>query len=146
MTQAPKKVDCASFVKWIYGQIGIWLPRRSIQQYIFGSVVADSGIKVGDLVFKRGRTPYYLDDPKCDVGHVGIVTLVEADGSGLVVHATQKHNVYEVSLKCFTESRNYRGSRRIVPRLDTLMTLFPPPELEIETSDDLKWLLLTNYQ
>jgi peptidoglycan endopeptidase LytE len=36
---APKVFDCYSFTKYLYGQRGIWLPRRSIQQRERGSPV-----------------------------------------------------------------------------------------------------------
>lgn len=35
-SEAPAVVDYSSFVKWLYGMRGIWLPRRSIQQYAPG--------------------------------------------------------------------------------------------------------------
>ncbi len=36
---APSLVDCASFTKWLYGQLGIWLPRRAIQQCKLGDKI-----------------------------------------------------------------------------------------------------------
>ncbi|MBT6294905.1 MAG: hypothetical protein HOJ25_04440, partial [Candidatus Magasanikbacteria bacterium] len=32
MSQAPNIVDCSSFVKYLFGKKGMWLPRISIQQ------------------------------------------------------------------------------------------------------------------
>ncbi len=31
-SEAPVIVNCSSFIKWLYAQRGIWLPRLSIQQ------------------------------------------------------------------------------------------------------------------
>src|SRR3989338_8780587 len=38
-SEAPAVVDCSSFIKWLYAQRGIWLPRRSIQQRELGEAV-----------------------------------------------------------------------------------------------------------
>ncbi|KKQ94039.1 MAG: hypothetical protein UT20_C0041G0007, partial [Candidatus Levybacteria bacterium GW2011_GWA1_39_11] len=81
-SEAPLVVDCSSFIKWLYAQRGIWLPRRSIQQRELGEVVNLDELVAGDVVFISGRIDYYHDDPANGVGHVGIAT-----GYGTVVHA-----------------------------------------------------------
>ena len=72
--EAPVIVDCSSFVKWLYAQRGIWLPRRSIQQRELGEVVNLEELVVGDVIFISGSIDYYHDDPANGVGHVGIAT------------------------------------------------------------------------
>src|SRR5580700_10773506 len=37
---APEVVNCSTFVKWVYGQCGVWLPRRAIQQRECGEAVS----------------------------------------------------------------------------------------------------------
>lgn len=53
--QWPALMDCSGFTKWSYGQLGIWLPRYSIDQRDFGKRVDGMAeIKKGDLVFASG--------------------------------------------------------------------------------------------
>ncbi len=147
MSEAPEYFDCSGLTKWLYGRIGIWLPRRSIAQFGFAnsSGIEGGDFQVGDLIFKKGRVNYYFDDPDLTVGHVGLV--IEAEGSrGSVIHATQKRGIEEVPLRYFMENKNYRGRRWVVASWDDLVVLRVPGELEIEASEDLKWLLLTKDQ
>ncbi|MFA6095206.1 MAG: NlpC/P60 family protein [Candidatus Paceibacterota bacterium] len=37
--QAPALFDCSSFTKWLYGQMGIWIPRRPQQQFEFCELI-----------------------------------------------------------------------------------------------------------
>src|SRR3989344_2046019 len=52
--EAPAVVDCSSLLKWLYGRRGIWLPRRSIQQYELGEAAELDGLIAGDIVFISG--------------------------------------------------------------------------------------------
>lgn len=138
LSEAPEVVDCSSFVKWLYGQRGIWLPRRSIQQRDMSIPVAYQDIRAGDLVFCSGRIDYYLTDPENGVGYVGIAT-----GEGTVVHAASYTvGVTENSLAAFTAGGGFRGARRIIPQSREVITLFTPPEREVEMSDDIRWIVL----
>ena len=142
--QAPLEVDCSSFIQWLYGRIGIELPRRSIQQYDFGEPV--SGFHVGDLVFKSGRKNYFdKDRPEWRIGHVGIITEVEGM-EGTVIHAVDGDGITLESLARFVNSSGFRGARHIVENLEKWLVLDIPPGLRrrIKTADDVKWLVLTN--
>lgn len=137
-SEAPIVVDCSSFIKWLYGQRGIWLPRRSIQQREFGSPVTIDEVGAGDVIFVSGWIDYYLTDPKDGVGHVGIVT-----GEGTVIHAAnRKANVVESSFESFVGKTKFRGVRRYVPKGQILLTLETPPDREVEIADDLRWIVL----
>lgn len=57
-SEAPIVVDCSSFIKWLYGQRGIWLPRRSIQQKGLGVPVNVDEISAGDVIFVSGLMDY----------------------------------------------------------------------------------------
>ena len=71
--EAPKVVDCSSFTQWLYGEMGIEIPRRSIQQRECGRQVFSHELRKGDLLFATGSGPnYYWDDPADSVGHVAI--------------------------------------------------------------------------
>jgi hypothetical protein len=133
---APSIVDCSSFVRWLYAQKGIWLPRLSIQQREYGLPVPLTDIREGDLIFTTSRCGnFFLNDPKDAVGHVGMYT-----GSGVVHAASKSSGVIETSLANFV--RNFRGVRRYVPRNARITTLRIPPKRFVETSDDLRWILL----
>lgn len=137
MREAPAVFDCSSFTKWAYGQRGIWLPRRSIQQLAVGAPVTLGHIQAGDLVFVRGWINYYHEDPSDGVGHVGLAT-----GDGTVVHAADSQaGVVESRLERFTkDGKIFRGARRIIEGQSDVMTFITPPVREIETSDDIRWL------
>lgn len=141
-SEAPMVVDCSSFIKWLYGMRGIWLPRRSIQQYELGEAVDDfDEIIAGDAVFMSGRIDYYHDDPADGIGHVGMAT-----GEGTVIHAAgKKVGVIESSLDNFVnfvDKTKFRGVRRYVPTGAEVLTFETPPNREVETADDIKWIIL----
>lgn len=137
-SEAPGIVDCSSFAKWLYGQRGIWLPRRSVQQRELGESISLDELTAGDIVFVSGRINYYHDNPADGVGHVGIAT-----GEGTVIHAaSRKVGVTEVPLTGFIGKRDLRGIRRYVPKGAEVLTLGTPSSREIETEDDIKWIIL----
>jgi len=140
LVEAPAIVDCSSFIKWLYAQRGIWLPRRSIQQYEFGETIGINDIIAGDVVFVSGWINYYRDDPACGVGHVGI-----ASGDGTIVHATSCNRmpgVMETSLDKFIGKTKFRGVRRYIPKDEEVFTFETPSHREIEAADDVKWVVL----
>lgn len=134
---APALVDCSTFVAWLYGRRGIWLPRRTIQQRAFGEVVSLPDLIRDDLVFTTGRNNYYETDPADAVGHVGIAT-----GEGTVIHAANSRiGVKEVDLGEFQNAMTFRGARRYILESEQTTTFVSPDE-PIETSDDFRWLIL----
>ncbi len=138
LSEAPATFDCSSFIKWLYGQCGIWLPRRSIQQMELGENIELSQIISGDVVFVSGFINYYLDDPALGVGHVGIAT-----GHGTVIHAgNSRVGVIESSLGVFVGSGKFRGVRRYIPRHHEITIFETPTDREVEVADDIKWIVL----
>lgn len=139
-SEAPSILNCSIFIKWLYAQRGIWLPRRSIQQRELGDVINSLNLTIGDLVFKSARINYFLDDPNDGVGHVGIIT-----GEETIIHAVNSNGqkgVVEVPDHVFLKSENFRGARRIMPKNRSVFTFAVPADREIETSDDIRWLIL----
>lgn len=134
---APEVVDCSSLTKWLYGQYGIWIPRKAIQQSGVGTMASLDSLKAGDLVFTRGRRPLFRDDPETGIGHVGIML-----GRRTILHAKNGVGVIQEPVERFVgRLENFRGGRRIVAQLSRMRTLIVPKELEIETSDDLYFRL-----
>lgn len=137
-SQAPGVVDCSSLVKWLYAQRGIWLPRRGIQQCELGEAVSLNELIAGDVVFASGRINYYHDKPTAGIGHVGIAT-----GDGTVIHAVNKKaNIVESSLDKFVGKTKFRGARRYLPKNVEVLTLSTPSDREVETADDIRWIIM----
>lgn len=137
LCEAPRVFNCSSFVKWLYGERGIWLPRRSIQQRELGERVELTQLVAGDVIFVSGRIDYYSDDPADGVGHVGLVT-----GEGTVIHAAnRKVGVVESPLNDFIRS-GFRGARRYIPQGMEVLTLEVPAGREVEIADDIRWIVL----
>ena len=139
LNEAPKVLDCSSLVKYVYGLAGIWLPRRSIQQRQMGQIINLPNRQSGDIIFCSGRIDYYKDDPADGVGHVGIIS-----GPDTVIHAANsKVGIIESTISSFTDDEKFRGIRRIIPP-QGINILETPPDREVETSDDIHWIILQN--
>lgn len=139
LREAPAIVDCSSFVKWLYGMRGIWLPRRSIQQRELGESVSFEELVAGDVVFVSGWIDYFHNDPANGVGHVGIAT-----GERTIIHAANsKTNVVESSIEEFIGATGkFRGVRRYIPKGVEVLTLETPADREVEIADDIRWIVL----
>ena len=97
----PEGFDCSGFVQYLYGQIGVALPRTAADQFDTGREIDDDRLTPGDLVFFRtdGRR----------VSHVGI-----AVGDGTFIHAPNARS--RVRLDRLTDrywSDRYAGARRL---------------------------------
>ena len=137
MYEAPKILDCSSLTKYLYAERGIWIPRRSIQQREYGTRVALKEVVTGDLVFTSGHIDYFLDNPNDGVGHVGFAT-----GEGTIIHAANKRRgIVETSVHDFVGD-SLRGTVRLIPKEHEIVTLKTPSNREVETSDDIRWILI----
>lgn len=140
---APEVVDCATFIKWLFAQKGILLPRQSLairDDPVFIPVPSGCA-KPGDLVFAGDRRAQYFTDPADNVGHVGLVT-----GPGMIIHATWSRDVRGVTEapleKAFPKHR-HRGVRRLsVDSLASLTTVVVPENDEYVSWPDLRSKLL----
>ena len=137
-TDAPITVNCSSFVSFIYGQMGVHLPRRAIQQSEIGIPIALKNIQVGDLVFTTGHINRYRDDPAQAVGHVALVITPTH-----FIHA-DRQGVRQITAKKFFKTREFRVARRLITPKDSVVLVSCPNELCIETADDIYWKL-TEY-
>lgn len=138
MSEAPNVFDCSSFVKWIYGAMGIWLPRRSIQQFTASSEISDGSLRDLDLVFAEGLRPYYTEGSGERIGHVGLIV------SGAVAHAAgpERRIVVEPLIPDFLANMGCVYTQRFIPDIGNLLTLVAPLKWEVETSDDIRWIIL----
>lgn len=84
---APREFDCSSFAQYLYLRVGVVIPRVSIDQAAIGRrVPARKGaLRVGDLIFIKGKTGRYDRRFPQGIGHVIVVT-----GPDEVMHAKYK--------------------------------------------------------
>ncbi|MGD9505485.1 MAG: C40 family peptidase [Syntrophobacteraceae bacterium] len=95
--------DCSGFTSWVYGQEGIVIPRRSLDQFGAGREAPRDELRAGDLVFFE----IYQRGPS----HVGIYT-----GNGEFIHCPSSGGVVrEESIFMDYWVRCYLGARRVIP-------------------------------
>ncbi|MCZ0717317.1 C40 family peptidase [Aerococcus kribbianus] len=79
---SPAGFDCSGYVQYVYGQMGIQLPRVTRDQWKAGRKLSVAEAKVGDL--------YFWQDANGEVYHVAI-----ASGPGEFIHAPQPGQVIQ---------------------------------------------------
>lgn len=112
----PKTFDCSGFIRYVFRQEGINLPRTSRMQYREGEKVSRDQLRPGDLLF--------FGSPRSGKGRVGHVAMVvdvnEKDNSLTFIHASSSKGV---SYQKFPDggyySRNYIGAKRVLPDAPT---------------------------
>jgi cell wall-associated NlpC family hydrolase len=78
--------DCSGLVQWAYAQVGVSIPRVTLEQVRIGTPASITELQPGDLIFTRG------DVPVVDFGHVAMYV-----GSGIEINAP--HTGAVVSLR-----------------------------------------------
>ncbi|MCB9798659.1 C40 family peptidase [Candidatus Nomurabacteria bacterium] len=127
---APELVDCSSFVKWIYSQMGVWLPRFSAEQSQQGQALKNGEpFQDGDLGFTLGYHSWTHVDPP--VGHVVLLT-----EKGTAIHASNGgRNVIEEPIAYLRSP--LVSIRRVLP--PDHRTVFLSAQMEVETNADLRY-------
>jgi len=129
MSKAPTVIDCSSFIKWLYGLRGIWLPRNLFLWQTLGEAVDVDKATEGDIIFTTDRN-------RIGINHVGLVSQPNT-----MIHATNYVGVQEIPFKTLMEQRSICMIRRIIPANAHTFTFLLPEKAEIETSDDIEWLI-----
>lgn len=108
-SRGPSAFDCSGFTSYVYGKQDISINRSSRSQFTQGMPIASkSDLQKGDLVFFGGSRA------SRSVGHVGIVTEVDAEtGQFKFVHAARTGVQVDKSSSAYY-ARRYIGARRIV--------------------------------
>ncbi|WMM24535.1 NlpC/P60 family protein [Tissierella sp. MB52-C2] len=99
----PNSFDCSGLTQYIFGRLGITIPRTSREQITAGTQVAKKDLKYGDLVLfaRDGR----------NINHVGIYV-----GDGNFVHAPQSGDVVKITtLASGYYASSYYTARRVLP-------------------------------
>lgn len=129
---APRQFDCSSFVRWLYRQIGVNIPRVTIEQIDFSQSIPKTKIQAGDLVFTRGRKPHFSRKHPKGVGHVGLYI-----GGKQVIHIIEKKGVIKEPLSKFF-GKDLRGVCRVLPSGNKFFLVKAPYDrLDIEQEVDL---------
>ncbi|MPM95118.1 hypothetical protein SDC9_142269 [bioreactor metagenome] len=93
-------VDCSGFVKNVYSELGIELPRTSASQYTFATSITNPD--VGDLVFFKKQDRIY---------HVGIYL-----GNDQIIHASSGKGVIIQTMRGNSLEKNHAGYGRVVKK------------------------------
>lgn len=105
----PIAYDCSGFTRHVFNNFGLELKRTSRDQFAQGTAVDIADIQPGDLLFFGGRSNSRR------VGHVGIATGVDDDGSVHFIHSATSQGVRYDNLQ---ESKYFRnrfiGARRVL--------------------------------
>lgn len=80
-TDPTKGIDCSAFVKFLYGQIGLQLPRTAHEQAMVGTPIT----RLEDL--RAGDRLYFWSSKRGMIGHTGIYL-----GNGYFEHASSNHH------------------------------------------------------
>ena len=97
----PGGFDCSGYVRYVFAQAGIYLPRMADEQYEAGYPISTSELVPGDLVFFSTYT--------YGVSHVGIYL-----GDGNFIHAASSKGVSIASLNGYYWCDRYVGARRVM--------------------------------
>ncbi len=113
-SKGPKSFDCSGFTSYVYGSNNIKINSNSRSQFTEGLSVEKDDVKVGDLVFFGGSRSR-------GVGHVGIISSVNEDGSFKFIHASCSNGVTESDSNEPYYQRRYKGARRILADYSDIM-------------------------
>lgn len=103
---SPSGFDCSGFTMYVFAQFGYGLPHGATGQLNYGSVVSQSDLQPGDLVFFQDYNYSYSA-----ASHVGIYI-----GGGQFIHASSASNSYCVTISSLGESyyaSHYLTGRRL---------------------------------
>lgn len=97
----PNGFDCSGFVRYVYQQHGVAMPREVREQYRVGKTVDRGNLEPGDLVFFSTTAP--------GASHVGIIV-----GGDQFVHAPSERGVVRVeNLSAQYWASRYVGAKRV---------------------------------
>jgi peptidoglycan DL-endopeptidase CwlO len=99
----PSGFDCSGFIYYVFGKIGIDLPRTSQDQYTVGKAVSKSNLEPGDLVF------FEKTYDKAGITHAGIYI-----GENQFISATSSSGIKIDSLSSSYWGSKYVGAKRVL--------------------------------
>jgi len=142
--EAPHYFDCSALTKWVYGQMGIWLPRRPQQQFEHceehGEIIKLEDSQCGDLLFFSSHT---RNGKRVGLheGNGHVCMLVEKNRVICALKSESVKGIYNIALEDMLAARKLQAVGRVC-NYHSLTTLLVPPDREIESSDDIKHVIL----
>ncbi|WP_055107994.1 C40 family peptidase [Paenibacillus ihumii] len=104
-TSTTRVFDCSSFMKHIFKNYGVNLPRTSAAQSKVGKAVSKSNLRPGDLVFFSSGSR----STGKNITHVAVYA-----GNGKILHTYGKPGVTISDLNSGTWKRTYIKARRVL--------------------------------
>lgn len=98
----PRTFDCSGYVRYVYRQHGVYLPRTAAAQSRVGATVSKRNLVAGDIVF-------FKNTYKRGISHVGIYV-----GNNRIIHAFPRKGVTVDSLSNAYLRAKYAGSKRVL--------------------------------
>lgn len=142
---APNTFDCSSFIAYVFKEAGVWLPRMSIDQYVYGKEINEVDIQSGDIVFSIGsdkeknhyKSVEFMAGKIVEKGvsHCGIYL-----GDGKIIHASGKENKGEVVTEELIESNDFKsivGVRRVADNVQRFVVTVPFERLDLLIPTDM---------
>jgi cell wall-associated NlpC family hydrolase len=99
---SPSGFDCSGFVRYVYKQAGINLPRSSADQYDVGKSVSKVDLEPGDLVFFSGTY-------KAGISHAGIYV-----GNNKFISASSSKGIKIDTLSGGYWGPKFTGAKRVL--------------------------------
>lgn len=161
--EAPDMFDCSALSRWLFIEVGYsGVPRICIDQYVYGEVIEEKDLSLGDLIFVntgvvldrkgdifskilgvnvkessvRDTTVEFMRGTKVDeaVDHVGIYA-----GDGDVVHVgSQTEKVIKEKLATSSYFKNKLHYRRIISDdTERLLVTIPFERMDLYTKEDI---------
>ena len=114
----PHRFDCSGFTSYVFKAFGYKLARRASLQVHNGKRVERGNLQPGDLVFFGGRSN------RGGIGHVGIITEVDANGHDFhFIHASTRNGItVNHSSDSYYRAR-YRGACRVIQPAEPELSL-----------------------
>ncbi|CEH35068.1 C40 family peptidase [Romboutsia lituseburensis] len=101
--EGPDTFDCSGLTYYVYGKVGIKLPRVSRDQYSVGTYVNRSNLQPGDLLFSS-------TDGSGNITHVGIYI-----GNGEMIHSPKPgSNVQITNINSSYWQNAHVGAKRVI--------------------------------
>lgn len=124
--EGPNTFDCSGFTYYMYGSMGIEIPRTAHEQARIGKRVAPNQLQYGDLIFFATNKHH-----RRRISHVGMYL-----GDGWFTHASTVKN--EVIYSNLFKSRYYKNRLRVCRRY------LPEKQLNIRNTQQALWAKTTS--
>lgn len=141
---APKYFDCSGFISYIFAQVGVQIPRMSIDQCVWGNIIDNNEIKSGDVIFAntgdlKRKIDYqsveFIPGTKFELGvdHCGLYV-----GDGKIIHCTESKGVVVIEdLNSSEKFKNIVGYRRMSDNRERFVITVPDERLDLRIKEDL---------